>query len=51
MTEPERDSFLAPILVEHGKTLVGFSVLGGICGEGIDLQPATVRHQPPRSSR
>ena len=37
MTEPERDSFLAAFSVEHGETLVGFAVLGGIFGEGIDL--------------
>jgi len=37
MTEPEREAFLAAFAVEHGKTLVGFAVLGGIFGEGIDL--------------
>jgi len=37
MTEPERDAFLAAFLVEHGEILVGFAVLGGIFGEGIDL--------------
>lgn len=37
MTEPERDAFLAAFAVEHGETLVGFAVLGGIFGEGIDL--------------
>ena len=37
MTEPERDKFLADFSVEHGVTLVGFAVLGGIFGEGIDL--------------
>ena len=37
MTEPERDAFLATFSVEHGETLVGFAVLGGIFGEGIDL--------------
>jgi DNA excision repair protein ERCC-2 len=37
MTEPERDAFLAAFTVEHGETLVGFAVLGGIFGEGIDL--------------
>jgi DNA excision repair protein ERCC-2 len=34
MTEPERDAFLAAFSVEHGETLVGFAVLGGIFGEG-----------------
>jgi hypothetical protein len=34
---PERDAFLAAFSVEHGETLVGFAVLGGIFGEGIDL--------------
>ena len=37
MTEPERDSFLAAFAVDHGETLVGFAVLGGVFGEGIDL--------------
>jgi DNA excision repair protein ERCC-2 len=37
MTEPERDAFLTAFSVEHGETLVGFAVLGGIFGEGIDL--------------
>jgi DNA excision repair protein ERCC-2 len=37
MTEAERDEFLAAFSVEHGETLVGFAVLGGIFGEGIDL--------------
>lgn len=37
MTEAERDSFLASFTVEHGETLVGFAVMGGIFGEGIDL--------------
>jgi DNA excision repair protein ERCC-2 len=37
MTEPERDAFLNAFSVEHGATLVGFAVLGGIFGEGIDL--------------
>ncbi|MGC9940800.1 MAG: ATP-dependent DNA helicase [Verrucomicrobiota bacterium] len=37
MTEPERDAFLAAFSVEHGETLLGFAVLGGVFGEGIDL--------------
>jgi DNA excision repair protein ERCC-2 len=37
MTEPERDAFLNAFSIEHGETLVGFAVLGGIFGEGIDL--------------
>jgi hypothetical protein len=37
MSEPERDAFLAAFSVEHGETLVGLAVLGGIFGEGIDL--------------
>jgi DNA excision repair protein ERCC-2 len=37
MTETERDEFLAAFSVESGETLVGFAVLGGIFGEGIDL--------------
>jgi len=37
MTEPEREAFLAAFRAEPGQTLVGFAVLGGIFGEGIDL--------------
>ena len=37
MTEPEREVFLGDFAAEHEKTLVGFAVLGGIFGEGIDL--------------
>ncbi len=37
MSESERDAFLAAFSVEHGETLVGFAVLGGVFGEGIDL--------------
>ena len=37
MTEPERDAFLAAFTVDHRKILVGFAVLGGVFGEGIDL--------------
>src|ERR1700710_1223639 len=37
MTESEREAFLAAFSVEHGSTFVGFAVLGGIFGEGIDL--------------
>jgi DNA excision repair protein ERCC-2 len=37
MTEAEREAFLAAFAEEHGATLVGFAVLGGIFGEGIDL--------------
>ena len=37
MTEPEREVFLAAFASEHAETLVGFAVLGGIFGEGIDL--------------
>jgi DNA excision repair protein ERCC-2 len=37
MTESERDAFLAAFRVEHSETLVGFAVMGGIFGEGIDL--------------
>lgn len=37
MNEAERDDFLAAFAVEHGETLAGFAVLGGIFGEGIDL--------------
>jgi len=37
MTEPEREQFLAALAVEVGRTQVGFAVMGGIFGEGIDL--------------
>jgi DNA excision repair protein ERCC-2 len=37
MTEPEREAFLEAFSVEHGQTLVGFAVLGGVFAEGIDL--------------
>lgn len=37
MSEAERDAFLAAFTTEHGQTLAGFAVLGGIFGEGIDL--------------
>lgn len=40
MTEAERDQFLGKFSEDNlvkGKTLVGFAVMGGIFGEGIDL--------------
>jgi DNA excision repair protein ERCC-2 len=37
MTEPEREAFLAAFAAEHGETLLGFAVMGGAFGEGIDL--------------
>ena len=37
MSEPDRDAFLAAFAAEHGETLVGFAVMGGVFGEGIDL--------------
>jgi DNA excision repair protein ERCC-2 len=37
MTENEREEFLGLFLAESHKTLVGFAVLGGVFGEGIDL--------------
>jgi DNA excision repair protein ERCC-2 len=37
MTETERDRFLERFSSENGETLVGFVVMGGIFGEGIDL--------------
>jgi len=37
MTEAEREEFLRQFEAEAGRTLVGFAVLGGIFGEGIDL--------------
>jgi Rad3-related DNA helicase len=37
MTEEERDAFLATFSVNTDTTMVGFAVMGGIFGEGIDL--------------
>jgi DNA excision repair protein ERCC-2 len=37
MTENERERFLEAFSIETKKTLVGFVVMGGIFGEGIDL--------------
>jgi DNA excision repair protein ERCC-2 len=37
MSEPEREAFLAAFDAEHGETLLGFAVMGGVFGEGIDL--------------
>jgi len=37
MTDPEREAFLATFAADHHETLVGFAVMGGVFGEGIDL--------------
>jgi Rad3-related DNA helicase len=37
MTEAEREAFLAAFGAEGAESLVGFAVMGGIFGEGIDL--------------
>jgi DNA excision repair protein ERCC-2 len=37
MTEAERDTFLDRFSQDNPQTLVGFAVMGGIFGEGIDL--------------
>jgi DNA excision repair protein ERCC-2 len=37
MTGEERDNFLSRFSVSNENTLVGFAVMGGIFGEGIDL--------------
>ncbi len=37
MTEAEREDFLARFSTANSRTLVGFAVMGGIFGEGIDL--------------
>jgi DNA excision repair protein ERCC-2 len=37
MKEAERDAFLAQFSAANGRTLIGFAVMGGIFGEGIDL--------------
>ncbi len=38
MSEEERDGFLATFSPDNAETLVGFVVMGGIFGEGIDLR-------------
>ena len=37
MTEQARGAFLQAFRSDHDRTLVGFAVMGGIFGEGIDL--------------
>ena len=37
MTEAEREGFLAQFAADPERTLVGFALMGGIFGEGIDL--------------
>lgn len=37
MSEPDRESFLAAFRSERPETLIGFAVMGGVFGEGIDL--------------
>jgi len=37
MSEAEREAFLAAFAADHAETLLGFAVMGGIFGEGIDL--------------
>ncbi|MDM8525780.1 helicase C-terminal domain-containing protein [Desulfococcaceae bacterium HSG8] len=37
MTEPERDEFLKRFAGKDSQSLIGFAVMGGIFGEGIDL--------------
>ena len=37
MSEPDREDFLNHFSQKHSETLVGFAVMGGIFGEGIDL--------------
>jgi DNA excision repair protein ERCC-2 len=37
MSEPEREAFLKRFSEDNPQTLVGFAVMGGIFGEGIDL--------------
>jgi len=37
MTEKERETFLAQFSTDNSETLIGFAVMGGIFGEGIDL--------------
>ena len=37
MTEAARETFLAQFSTDNSETLIGFAVMGGIFGEGIDL--------------
>ena len=37
MTEPQRERFLSVFDAENARTTVGFAVMGGIFGEGVDL--------------
>ena len=37
MTETEREAFLNQFSTDDSETLIGFAVMGGIFGEGIDL--------------
>jgi DNA excision repair protein ERCC-2 len=37
MSEPEREAFLSRFSKDNPQTLVGFAVMGGVFGEGIDL--------------
>lgn len=37
LSEAGREAFLAAFAAEHAETLVGFAVMGGVFGEGIDL--------------
>jgi DNA excision repair protein ERCC-2 len=37
MSENDRDAFIASFSIDRPRTLVGFAVMGGIFGEGIDL--------------
>ena len=37
MTEEERETFLGQFSTDNSETLIGFAVMGGIFGEGIDL--------------
>ena len=37
MSESDRDDFLSRFARPHSRTIVGFAVMGGIFGEGIDL--------------
>ncbi len=38
MTEPEREEFLLRFDAQNTETLVGFSVMGGVFSEGVDLK-------------
>ena len=50
MDEASRADFLAQFTAAPGRTLLGFAVLGGVFGEGVDLAGERRSHRKPRSA-